>query len=765
MSYIKKAEVSEQPIENNAGGVPPKEFPKIKIPRFYPRKVRDVSRTFNHVTNLLREHGALVGTAHRRILVPKSKLTEQDLFNLHFVPVSVAIPEAGQNQFQSYRHPSNLFHIHSHPEGWTIHEDRHPAATMIARGVKGLVAKSRAMAQGVPHISDEGLPGLYYYLKGQLTRSGSTAQHLLKELHPKLLEHLNRLPDAPTANEDKIAYDRGAYTALALFHKTAGIGHPYTARISNTITSGLTGALLNTAMAPPGDRLRQGGIGLVSDTIGGALGPWGMLASPAINMSLQQATAPTEIKQADHADDRLKERIKAEFPPDTLAKLRAQATELHLAPGKYYLPLKNKAGNTTAIAAFKTVDPDDRLILATILTPKKHPPAGTSLSHLMKQPLNKVAEETEPSLLQRYGAPALGLAAGLGTYTLARKFRPSMDPRLRALQEQAKNKKFEVATSYPAGRGLRSWLFGARDIPHRSDIKDPAFQAQRPNSTILHHTPNKGDTSGGVNINTGVLPDYLDDKHTFHQLMTQGTGGGTGLEGAVPETQLLRDVLRKYQGNYAKLQKDIGHDYVIKPRTGSMSKAENLLTRTTDIRTPRLQQAIQNPSEFILQQKIPIEKEYRVHMINGVPFTAAHRQIPHEGLRRVWDKSMGGGGGAFVPVMGDERKRLMQFAEKATHHLGKTPTGTNILGQSENLHHALDVAKLQGGGYKVIESNPTPGTLMNPVTSHKLQQMVTGRIPKDIAALGALGVGGATSLGARKLLNTKEDEKEKPKTP
>ena len=133
-------------------------------------------------------------------------------------------------------------------------------------------------------------------------------------------------------------------------------------------------------------------------------------------------------------------------------------------------------------------------------------------------------------------------------------------------------------------------------------------------------------------------------------------------------------------------------------------------------------------------------------MVNNVPFTATHRQMPNSVLRNLWNRVAGGGGGAFVPVAGDERTRLMQFARDATKHIGETPKGTNILGDVENVHHALDIARLPDGTFKVIESNPTPGTLMNPLTARKLQKQVTGRWGNDVAAAVGLGAG-ATTLG------------------
>lgn len=367
-------------------------------------------------------------------------------------------------------------------------------------------------------------------------------------------------------------------------------------------------------------------------------------------------------------------------------------------------------------------------------------------------------------------APAAGLAAGVGAYGLFRKFRPSAIPELRALQQKAKDKVFQVATSRPEGRGLRSMLFGARDIPASAAhagkteggvARAAEFVSDRPNSVVLHHNPGGSQVAGGVNINQGVLPEALDDKYVFHQLMTQGTGGGAGMPGSVPETALLRDSLRAAGGDVEKMKKMIGKDYVIKPRSGSMSKAEQLLTNATDTNDPRLQKALRSPAEYILQEKIPIQNEFRVHMVNNVPVHSTHRQLPNEKLREVWNKHMGGGGGAFMPVMGDERQKLEAFARQATEHLGRTGEGTHALGEAENLHHALDIARLHDGSYKLIESNPTPGTLMNPIISRKVQQAVTGRLPRDVAALGAVGAGGGTAIAANSAVNAYDNRAKK----
>src|SRR5690606_26702418 len=88
---------------------------------------------FERIQKILRERGVEAGTAHKRIVIPKSRFSENEITSLGFQPVTIAIPEHGQDRFQSYRHPDNNFHIHSHGRDWTIHEDRHPAATMLAQ--------------------------------------------------------------------------------------------------------------------------------------------------------------------------------------------------------------------------------------------------------------------------------------------------------------------------------------------------------------------------------------------------------------------------------------------------------------------------------------------------------------------------------------------------------------------------------------------------------------------------------------------------------
>jgi superfamily II DNA or RNA helicase len=156
----------------------------------------ELHQRFQELAHLLRRRGVYAGTGHKRIVVPKNKLTENDVKDLGFESVMVAIPEAGQDRFQSYRHPDNRFHLHSHPEGWTMHEDRHPAATMIARKAQTPLETFKAYVKGVPHVVTEGIPGLTYYLKGRISGRDSTARTVNEFLRPDVKARIQALPDS-----------------------------------------------------------------------------------------------------------------------------------------------------------------------------------------------------------------------------------------------------------------------------------------------------------------------------------------------------------------------------------------------------------------------------------------------------------------------------------------------------------------------------------------------------------------------------------------
>ena len=138
-------------------------------------------------------------------------MPEQHLRQLGFTPVMIAIPEAGQDQLTSFRHPENNYHIHSHPGLWTMHEDEHPAATMIMKSRPTLLGKAQALVEGVPHMVTEGVPGAAIYLANQAKRILPNADA------PDMLSAIFRDRQAAKNPQVKEAYERGAQTAFARY--------------------------------------------------------------------------------------------------------------------------------------------------------------------------------------------------------------------------------------------------------------------------------------------------------------------------------------------------------------------------------------------------------------------------------------------------------------------------------------------------------------------------------------------------------------------
>ena len=143
-----------------------------------------LKRRFKYWATKMRNHGVMAGTYHKRIAIPKFRLTENHLRRLGFEPVAIAIPEAGQDEFASYRNPHNLFHLHSHGKHWTMHEDEHPSLTMALRGAP-IEEVPAAIVSGLSHIVTEGLPGAYKYISHRLTGAGNMLDAVMNETAAK----------------------------------------------------------------------------------------------------------------------------------------------------------------------------------------------------------------------------------------------------------------------------------------------------------------------------------------------------------------------------------------------------------------------------------------------------------------------------------------------------------------------------------------------------------------------------------------------------
>ncbi len=95
-----------------------------------------------------------------------SGFTYQDLRDLGFVESAIAVPEAGQRDWMTWRHPEHNVHFHRHPKRWFMHVDAYPSTQVLQRrlqerGINPYSAKNlaRASVYGLPHALGEGVPG------------------------------------------------------------------------------------------------------------------------------------------------------------------------------------------------------------------------------------------------------------------------------------------------------------------------------------------------------------------------------------------------------------------------------------------------------------------------------------------------------------------------------------------------------------------------------------------------------------------------------
>jgi tRNA A-37 threonylcarbamoyl transferase component Bud32 len=167
------------------------------------KSISPVEKRFGKFATALEKYGVEAGTAHKRIYIPKDIISEQQLTEeLGFVPVNIAIPEAGQSRFESFRHPRVLYHLHEHDKYWTLHEDVHPAASMTVRKWMGQQARGlsvdisslgKELWAGMQHIVTEGIPGAYYYLRGQLFGSEGMLSRIREEISPQYQKFVNQI--------------------------------------------------------------------------------------------------------------------------------------------------------------------------------------------------------------------------------------------------------------------------------------------------------------------------------------------------------------------------------------------------------------------------------------------------------------------------------------------------------------------------------------------------------------------------------------------
>jgi tRNA A-37 threonylcarbamoyl transferase component Bud32/curved DNA-binding protein CbpA len=218
----------------------------------------------------LEAYGQETGTGHKRIIIPKYVISEEEMEKeLGFVPVKVAIPESGQDRWTSWRNTRSTYHIHSHGDAWTMHRDEHEASTMLLKRLYEQKKEGKDVSfiqpvleflRGIPHVITEGIPGAFYYLKGQVFGGEDLAKRLGKEINPRYMELVNTLADPGNDEEDLAALKksvdakwqhrdkRGRFSGFKdAYNNIEGLGHKGIAWI---------GRKLNTDFGSGWDSLR-----------------------------------------------------------------------------------------------------------------------------------------------------------------------------------------------------------------------------------------------------------------------------------------------------------------------------------------------------------------------------------------------------------------------------------------------------------------------------------------------------------------------------
>lgn len=108
-----------------------------------------------------------------------SDLSEDSLLNAGYVPSYIAVPERGQTQLKTYRHPFNGTHFHLHGDKWRFHEDKWNSAQMLMKryDIEHPTASdaerlkyftSVVLPDSAGHIINEGFPNYVLYAKDSI---------------------------------------------------------------------------------------------------------------------------------------------------------------------------------------------------------------------------------------------------------------------------------------------------------------------------------------------------------------------------------------------------------------------------------------------------------------------------------------------------------------------------------------------------------------------------------------------------------------------
>lgn len=400
-----------------------------------------------------------------------------------------------------------------------------------------------------------------------------------------------------------------------------------------------------------------------------------------------------------------------------------------------------------------------------------------------------------PSWLRRHAVPLAGLAAaGVAApllYHHLRKRTLSDDPALRAIQEASGGKFTRVVGGAVPGRARRAVdrliYGGGGDVRYTSELRDKIPHVP---GVVMHDQPGQQWAHGDINLVANAAADHASEvfhggdklrewqifNHVAPGAMARSEGvadvlAGLGHDVGHPDPRrggqqagAFRRVMSEngerrggmFDALEAKLRERYPHGYLLKDNNASAtggkfpSDAHHLrdLAAGDGPAARTLVNVVKDPRSVMVQEKLPLAQgswldrqlarvkglpatqEVRVHVMNGAV-------VPHLTVPR------------FAPTMAVTGRATMRGADAYARDLvGKLPE------ELRQGSYAMDVAPLQGGGYKLIESNPgyrsgfmSPGNM--PLIGPKSHKAFTGQHSQAVAGLGAAAGAGVAALGAR----------------
>lgn len=383
-----------------------------------------------------------------------------------------------------------------------------------------------------------------------------------------------------------------------------------------------------------------------------------------------------------------------------------------------------------------------------------------------------------PSWAPALSAAAGGLGLGALGYGLLRRRTLAADPRLRAIQEASGGRFTRVLKGSEPDSALGRWWkrtlwAGGGDVVYKKNL-DAARKGGvvKIPGAVRHYRRDgidfvRGDVNLSANPATRALYKRLsNDKWEEYKLFSKLAPGSMG------RSEHLPVVLRRLgydkvpadpagrQKMFAALQEDLRARYgkgfflkdVLSADTGGHFPTDKddflKMLRRKDPESRRVfDKIVADPRSAMVQERLPIEqaswlgrlksrllgeraatKELRVHVVNGAV-------LPGMTVPR------------FDPMMRLTGRHHMRGADAFAAKLMR-----RLPAKYRDGSFAMDIAPIQGGGYRLIESNPSGvsgffNPKWNPLGGFAMHKAFTGQHSRPVAAAGAAALG-AVGAGA-----------------